>query len=334
MSLFSSRSLRLSSLGLLVASLALTGCGAAPSTIGEDDGAFEVGEAALGGTVTELVPMDDTVRVACRAEVNRRQCGKADADAATKACQAKVPAGHACRANASACFKREAKNLSCQRTSESYPTLAACAAPLARSCAFYAQCLDRAVTCGESGYALGFGEKYCNGFRRTDFSEKGTTWVNSVMICLQKAMVPTVQRATSGYANASLSASSSAVCQRTLDDAFASHPGCYTQPSASICFLGPSDLAKIFGVIGAKEVFTARTSAQISTTVGTCIGQVARAILGIPLEAAGTKAANASDDRLVRANASQLRFTQETQALLEQRQIWLDYAKQYGVEVP
>jgi hypothetical protein len=333
MSLLTS-SLRLSSVGLVAASLALTGCGAAPAPSAEDDGAFEVGEEALGGTVTELVPMDDVVRVACRAEVNRRHCGTSEATLATKACQAKVPASHACRTNAAACFKREAKNLSCQRSSESFVTLAACAAPLSRNCAFYAQCLDRAVTCGESGYALGFGEKYCNGFRRSEFSEKGTAWVNSVMLCLQTALVPAVQSATSGYARASLAPASTATCQRTLDQAFASHPGCYTQPSASICFLGPGDIAKIFGVIGAKEVFTARTSAQIATTVGTCVGQVARAILGIPLEAAGTKAASAGDDRLVRANASQLRLTRETQALLEQRQLWLDYAKQYGVAVP
>ncbi len=327
-------SLRLSSLGLLAASLTLAGCGSAPGASVDDDGAIDLGEEALGGTVAELVPMDDVVRVACRAEVNRRHCGTAEASAATRACQAKVPATHACRTSAAACFKREAKNLSCQRSSESYATLAACAAPLTRNCAFYAQCLDRAVACGESGYALGFGEKYCNGFRRTEFSEKGTAWVSSVMVCLQNAMVPAVQSATSGYARASLAPASSATCQRTLDQAFASHPGCYTQPSASICFLGPGDIAKIFGVIGAKEVFTARTSAQIATTVGTCVGQVARAILGIPLEAAGTKSASASDDRLVRANASQLRLTRETQALLEQRQLWLDYAKEYGVEVP
>lgn len=319
-------------LAFVAASSALTGCSAPPGDVDSD--AFDLGESALGGAVVDLVPMDDTVRVACRSEANRRACGTVDASAATRACQAKVPAGHACRTNANACFMREARNLSCLRSSESYGALAACAEPLPRNCAFYAQCLDKAVTCGESGYALGFGEKYCNGFRRTEFSEKGTAWVNSVMVCLQRALVPNVKSATSGFSNASLTPSSNTVCQRTLDDAFASHPGCYTQPAASICFLGPSDVRKVFGVIGAKEVFTARTGAQISTTIGTCVGQVARAILGIPLEAAGAKAASASDDRLVRASASQLRFTRETQALLEQRQLWLDYAKQYGVEVP
>lgn len=331
---FTALSLRLPALAVaLAASAALTGCSAAPSAEGDVE-TFDLSEEALGGTVTELVPTDDVVRVACRAEVNRRHCGTAEADKAVKSCAAKLPASAACKSNPSTCFKREGKNVSCQATSESYATLNACAAPISRNCAFYAQCLDKAVGCGESGYALGFGEKYCNGFRRTEFSEKGTTWVNSVMICLQKALVPTVQTATSGYRNASLAPSSAAVCQATLDKAFASHPGCYTQPEASICFLGPADVAKIFGVIGAKEVFTARTTSQIATTVGTCVGQIARAIVGIPLSAPGTNAPAASDDRLVRANLATLRHAERTQELLAQRELWLDYAKQYGVEVP
>ncbi len=331
---FPASSLRLASaVFVLAASAALTGCSAAPAAESDAE-TFDLGEQELGGTVTELVPANDVVRVACRAEVNRRHCGTAEADKAVKSCAAKLPSSAACKANPSTCFKREGKNLSCQATAESYPTLNACAAPISRNCGFYAQCLDKAVGCGETGYALGFGEKYCNGFRRTEFSEKGTTWVNSVMVCLQKALVPTVQSATNGYRNASLAPSSAQVCQATLDKAFASHPGCYTQPAASICFLGPADIAKIFGVIGAKEVFTARTTSQVASTVGTCIGQIARAIVGVPLSAPGTNAPAASDDRLVRANIATLRTTARTQELLAQRELWLDYAKQYGVDVP
>jgi hypothetical protein len=332
---FTTPSLRLATaLVACVSSLALTGCSAAPAPGADVDAeTLDVGEQELGGTVTELVPVDDVVRVACRAEVNKRHCGTAEADKAAKTCAAKLPASAACKANPSTCFKREAKNLSCQATAESYPTLPVCGAPISRNCAFYAQCLDKAVGCGEAGYALGFGEKYCNGFRRTEFSAKGTVWVNSVMLCLQKALVPTVQSATNGYRNASTAPSTAQVCQATLDKAFASHPGCYTQPEASICFLGPADIAKIFGVIGAKEVFTARTTSQITTTVGTCIGQIARAIVGIPLNAPGTNAPAASDDRLVRANIASLRTAARTQELFAQRELWLDYAKQYGVVV-
>ena len=317
----------------LASSAILTGCGSAPES-GEEFEAFELGEQELGGTVTELVPANETVRVACRAEVNRRHCGSADADRAVRSCAAKLPASTACKATPSTCFKRESKNLSCRSSAESYPSLNACAAPLSRNCAFYAQCLDKAAGCGELGYALGFGEKYCNGFRRTEFSEKGTAWVDSVMICLQRSLVPTVQSATNGYRNASRAPSTTQVCQATLDKAFASHPGCYTQPEASICFLGPADIANIFGVIGAKEVFTARTTSQIATTVGTCVGQIARAIVGVPLTAPGTNAPAASDDLLVRANLTTLGHAARTQELLAQRELWLDYAKQYGVEVP
>jgi hypothetical protein len=312
----------------------LLGCGAAPEPrSGEPDDTFGIDEAALSNQVVELVPADDKVRVACRTEINRMQCGDAEANKAVAACQAKVPVRHACKLDKTACFKREFKNLSCARTSESYATLSACAAPLSRNCAFYAQCLDKAVVCGESGYALGFGEKYCNGFRRTTFSAAGTAWVNSVMICLQRALVPTVQSSTRGYVNASLAPASSQVCTTTLDTAFASHPGCYTKPEASICFLGPVDIAKIFGVIGASEVFTVRTASQISSTIGTCVGQIARRLVGVSLSAPGTNPPSAADDRLVRASLRNLRRTEETEQLLEQRQLWLDYAKQYGVEV-
>lgn len=317
---------------VLCASALLAACGSAPDAAQSSD-TFGSDEAALGNQVVELVPADDIVRVACRAEMNRQFCGHGDADKAVVACQAKVPLRHACKLNRAACFLREPKNLSCQRTAESYPTLATCATPLSRNCGFYAGCLNTAVACGESGYALGFGEKYCNGFRRTTFSTAGTAWVNSVMICLQRELVPVVRNATSGFQNASFSAASAQVCQTTLDKAFASHPGCYTKPEASICFLGPVDVAKIIGVIGASEVFTTRTAAQISTTVGTCIGQIARRLVGVSLSAPGTNPPSAGDDRLVRANLSQLRLAESNQELLAQRQMWLDYAKEYGVAV-
>ena len=318
----------------LVLAAPLAGCGSAPPGSGDEALGVESDEGSLGGTVTELVPADDTVRVSCRAEVNRRHCGSAEADRAAKACAAKLPARHPCKTRPAACFTREAKNLSCQRSSESYPTLAACAVPLAQNCAFYAQCLDRAGACGETGYALGFGEKYCNGFRRTEFSEKGTAWVDSVMVCLQRALVPTVQNATNGFVNASLAPAAGSRCEATLDLAFASHPACYTHPEASICFLPPADLAKVFAVIGAREAFTSRTRAQIATTIGTCVGQLARTLVGIPLAAPGTNAPSAADDRVARASLPRLHRTREIEALLAQRDAWLGYAEEYGVAVP
>ena len=318
----------------LLSGAGLAGCAGSslPEGTGET-GEFSLytSEDGLGSTVVELVPGDDVVRVACRSESNRQHCGAAEANRALAGCVAKLPKTHACRANTGACFRREPRNMSCQRSAESYATLNACAAPLARSCAFYAQCLEKAVTCGEAGYALGFGEKFCNGFRRTEFSGEGTAWVNSVMVCLQRSMVPSVQNATNVYRNASIAPASAQVCGRVLDSAFAAHPGCYTKPDASICFLGAGDIAKIFGVIGAEEVFTARTRSQIASTVGTCVGQIARRIVGIPLAAPGTNAPSFNDDRLVRANLGSLRITGEMQALLEQRALWLDYANQYGV---
>ncbi len=300
--------------------LILGACSAAPDLEGAEGVGFD--EQPLGATVVELVPADDVVRTTCRAEINREHCGDKAAEKAVAACVAKLPPGHACKHHSAACFVREGKAQSCKATAEAYPRLAACAEPITRNCAHYAQCVDAAIACGENGYALGFGERYCNAFRRTDFSEKGVAWVDSVMLCLQRALVPEVEAATQGFAHANRAPAPAATCSALLDTAFATHPACYTQPEASICFLPPSDLAKVFGVIGAKEVFTARTSKQIATTITTCVGQLARAALGLPVSAAGGHKASPSDE------AARAMLPGELEA---QHAVWLDYAKQYGV---
>jgi hypothetical protein len=139
-----------------------------------------------------------------------------------------------------------------------------CEAPQIRDCTFYPSCIEHNVPCGPGGYALGFGEKYCNKFKAAQLSPAGAAWTSSVMLCLEKALVT--------YA---APAKKSASCEQIAQAAFDSHPACYTQPNASICFLPPPDVVAVFDTIGTDELFTARTRAQIQAVIETCALQVA-----------------------------------------------------------
>lgn len=252
-------------MGLLVATCAI-GCSAAPDAAEgtADESAFT---AAPTQTQVLLYAKDDATRVACRAVTNRSFCSLTEADARADGCTGGS-------AQTAAHLSAEVKTGTCTASAELYPTIASCETPIARHCGFYSACLERALPCGEQGYALGFGERYCTAFRSSSLSEKGTAWATGVMGCLQKKLVARVAQA-GAFAT---KAESAPVCSAILEEAFATHPACYTDPAHSICFLPPSDLRKVLGVIGAQEIFTKRTSTQISQTVGICLGQVTHAI--------------------------------------------------------
>jgi hypothetical protein len=100
------------------------------------------------------------------------------------------------------------------------------------NCAFYSSCIEPQTDCGEGGYALGYGEKYCTRYLLdTHFSPAGVAWKTNVMHCLQESLVPLA------------SESPAPTCDTVLNDAFDSHPHCYTE-GPSICFLPPCRSAR------------------------------------------------------------------------------------------
>ena len=139
-----------------------------------------------------------------------------------------------------------------------------CSAPQVRDCTFYASCVERNVPCGPTGYALGFGDKYCNKFKAAQLSPAGVAWASSVMLCLERALVP--------YTTPE---KKSASCEQISRAAFDSHAACYTQPEASICFLPPPDVITVFDTISADELFAPRTLPQIEAVSETCVVQLA-----------------------------------------------------------
>jgi hypothetical protein len=145
----------------------------------------------------------------------------------------------------------------------SVAALVSCSAPQVRDCTFYASCVERNVPCGPSGYAIGFGERYCNKFKAAQLSPTGTAWASSVMLCLERSLVP--------YTTPE---KKSASCEQISQAAFDSHAACYTQPEASICFLPPPDVMTVFDTISADELLAPRTLPQIEAVSATCVGQL------------------------------------------------------------
>ena len=72
--------------------------------------------------------------------------------------------------------------------------------------------------------------------------DQGEAWRDSVLICLQKLLVPRLTDST-------------ATCASIRKDAFDSHPECYTLEGASICDL--RSLSDVHAIMGVLEVRSA-----------------------------------------------------------------------------
>jgi hypothetical protein len=254
---------------LSVVASALVGCASAD---GENDLQATTSAAVTSHTRVLLVPVDARARTACREEVGMYYCDEATARAATARCKAKIGATQSsdpCAKNATGegCIRRESYDEQCNGAAPVYPDRTACATPRPKSCSFYAACVETNISCGEDGYALGYGEKYCNAFKNIEgLSARGTTWRDGVMLCLQQELVGFTRK------------DARATCDDVLETAFDSHPRCYTKPERSICFLPPGDVLAIVNTIGGRELLTARSRKQILSTVGTCLFQIGRVL--------------------------------------------------------
>jgi hypothetical protein len=142
------------------------------------------------------------------------------------------------------------------QTSSSEPQK--CANPTGNDCTFYSSCIDAKVPCGTSGYALGFGQVYCDKFfaLKPKLSAAGQDWVDSTAQCLQRALVW-------------LEFDSQATCDQISMVAFDSHPGCYTQPGQSFCQLPLSDQLAVLGIINPQDI----PQGQVAELTAICTAQ-------------------------------------------------------------
>jgi len=111
--------------------------------------------------------------------------------------------------------------------------------PIADDCSFYSRCLESKVPCGEQGYAIGYGQHYCNKFKEnsTKFSSRGQQWLSSVLLCLQTKLID--------VANGNVVMN----CSEIRKFAYNSHAYCYTQSGSSICDIPPADWVQLFIII-------------------------------------------------------------------------------------
>jgi hypothetical protein len=123
------------------------------------------------------------------------------------------------------------------------------------------------MPCGASGYALGYGEKYCSRYDvDVALSPQGIVWRDAVLHCLQGALVPELPRV------------SSMTCDAITTFAFDSHPRCYTE-GPSICFLPIADVEDVLATIDGKDLLSLRSAKQMASVAATCVDQLAGAWL-------------------------------------------------------
>jgi hypothetical protein len=138
--------------------------------------------------------------------------------------------------------------------------------PSQTTCTFYSTCVESAIPCGSSGYAIGYGQKFCNLFTQNfnDFDSNGQRWIDNVRYCLQNSLLPEVALAEEGQAP---------TCTALQSYAFASHVNCYVDPtgsnllSDSVCALGILDWTVLLWTI--KSAFVQAFSATITQMVNT-----------------------------------------------------------------
>ena len=148
-----------------------------------------------------------------------------------------------------------------------------CSDPTATiSCDYYRTCLEPKFQCGDSGYPIGYGEKYCMKFlalstpNNPSLSLKGVLWRNSTLKCLQSEL-------DLGLENKLFSN-----CEQLDNFAFDSHPGCYTLKNASICELPLSDWKTIASVPSFHDLLSLKSAKQMISIITSCsqtlIGQL------------------------------------------------------------
>jgi hypothetical protein len=139
-----------------------------------------------------------------------------------------------------------------------------CLQPAANDCSFYAECIEQKFSCGDAGYALSYGSYFCQKFNNfRGFTENGSRWVTSTMLCLQERLVPFMENA---YQSAPES------CEVIEKWGFDTHAACYTQHEDSFCFLGPKDLIAAARVVGPGALIGEKKARQqLRQVLGICL---------------------------------------------------------------
>ena len=140
------------------------------------------------------------------------------------------------------------------------------------NCDFYQSCLEKEKPCGESGYAISYGDHYCRKFLKMEnkLSSKGQKFFKNVRTCLQKELQLDILTHVFNRVN-------TLTCERIAEKAFRSHSYCYTSQEISICSLSPiRDLPLIFAEYEADDLLTRESAKQMSEVAEICLAQLVK----------------------------------------------------------
>lgn len=135
-----------------------------------------------------------------------------------------------------------------------------------QSCKYY-DCLETNRKCGNTGYPLAYGKRYCNTFQgmcsNTLSSAKALSWVRGTTKCLQSFLT--------------VKAIDITTCGQLETTAFDSHPYCYTNGAVdkggvSFCSLLPSEWNRIRACVSFSDRLSANGFKQIAATAKKCLG--------------------------------------------------------------
>lgn len=143
-----------------------------------------------------------------------------------------------------------------RRNAVTPPPLNECAYPPRDSCSFYADCLEAGYHCGQYGYPIGYGQKYCQRFSddRSELSARGQEWMLDTMHCLQTQLIPEATGAVN------------TTCDAIKDKAFGTHAMCYVD--SGVCLLPPSDWVAIVDIVGITTLFSSWDAFEATLEAG------------------------------------------------------------------
>ncbi|KAI9098679.1 hypothetical protein DFS34DRAFT_618498 [Phlyctochytrium arcticum] len=143
---------------------------------------------------------------------------------------------------------------------------AECDAPKPRTCTFYTDCLEAKFQCGNKGYPLGYGFKYCSAFdaNKDKFTPQGQEWMYNVMHCLQTKLVPDVQNDNSK-------------CDSIKKHAFDTHSDCYV--AEGFCKLPIKDWKTLLTIVELKDILTPLSFRETLQTAGQCAKEILKLLV-------------------------------------------------------
>ncbi|KAH1427959.1 hypothetical protein KXV70_002163 [Aspergillus fumigatus] len=134
-----------------------------------------------------------------------------------------------------------------------------CTHPPLNSCNFYAQYLESRYHCGQSGYPIGFGQKFCEKSLvwRPKMSVSGQEWITKTMLCLQEELVP--------FTNGP----ELQTCSELKQYALSTHAECYVR--SGVCTLPIEDWGKILEIVGPALISELENFKSEFETAGDCV---------------------------------------------------------------